>query len=61
MTPVVGAIGRLQQRVELSQALDPRDRDQVPAAEAADFALDSALLVGALQARRAEERVEAEV
>ena len=37
-----------QQRVELGEVGDRRDRDEVVAAEAADLALDAALLVRAL-------------
>ena len=40
-------------RVELGEVRDARDRDEVVAAEAADLALDAALLVRALKARRA--------
>ena len=58
---VVCAVGRLEQRVELGQALDARDRHEVAAAEATDLALHAALFVRARDAGLAEERVEAEV
>jgi hypothetical protein len=41
------------QRVELTERRHVWDRDQMVAAEAADLALDAALLVRALQARPA--------
>ena len=44
--------------VELCQGGDLRDRDEVAAPEAADLALHTALLVRALDAGAAEERVE---
>ena len=43
---VVGAVGCLEQRVQLGEALHARDRHEV-AAEAADLALHAALLVRA--------------
>ena len=49
------------QRVQLGQRRDVRDRDEVTAPEPADLALDAALLVRAFDARSAEERVEAVV
>ena len=58
---VVCAVCRLQQRVQLGQALDARDRHEVAASEAADLALHAALLMRARDAGLAEERVEAEV
>ncbi|MCY4617782.1 MAG: hypothetical protein OXD50_04390 [Chloroflexi bacterium] len=58
-TGTVTPVGSREQRVQVGQALDARDR--VTAAEAADFALDSALLARAFQARHVEEGVEAEV
>ena len=58
---VVCAVGRLQQRVQLGQALHARDRHEVAPAEAADLALHAALLMRARDAGLAEERVEAEV
>ena len=54
-------VGRLQQRVQLGQALHARDRHEVAPAEAPDLALDTALLVRAPDPGLAEERVEAEV
>ena len=61
MAGVVCAVCRLQQRVQLGQALDARDRHEVAASEAADLALHAALLMRARDAGLAEERVEAEV
>ena len=58
---VVCTVCRLQQRVQLGQALDARDRHEVAAAEAPDLALHAALLMRARDAGLAEERVEAEV
>ena len=58
---VVCAVGCLEQRVQLGQALDARDRHEVAAAEAADLALHAALFMRARDAGLAEERVETEV
>jgi hypothetical protein len=58
---VVEQIAGGDQRVQLGQRGDGRDRDEVPAAEAADLALDPAFLVRSVLAGAAEERVEAVV
>ena len=58
---VVRAVGVLDQRVELGQAVHVRDRHEAAAAEAPDLALHAALLVRALDAGLAEEAVEAVV
>jgi hypothetical protein len=58
---VIGGVGSLQLLVELADGGDHRDRDQVPAAEAAALTLHPTLLVGAALAGQAEERVEAVV
>src|SRR4030095_14409934 len=55
---VIGHVGGLQVLVELTDRDDHGDGDQVPAAEAAALTLHPTLLVGALQAGLAEERVE---
>ncbi len=52
----VGLAGRLDQCVQLGQAGDLGDGDQVISAKASDLALDPALLVGAGDPRPAEER-----
>ena len=58
---VVCTVGCLEQRVQLGQALDARDRHEVAPAEAPDLALHAAFLMRARDAGLAEERVEAEV
>ena len=58
---VVSPVGGVNPGVELGQAGHPSGRDQVVAAEAAALALDAALLVAALDAGDAVERVEAVV
>jgi hypothetical protein len=55
---VIGGVGGLKVLVELTDRGDHQDGDQVLAAEPATLALDPALLVGALDAGLAEERVE---
>jgi len=55
---VIGGARSSQVLVELGEGGDHRDRDQVAAAEPATLTLHPTLLVGALQARLAEERVE---
>ena len=57
----VCAVGCLEQRVQLGQALDARDRHEVAPAEAPDLALHAPLLVRARDAGLAEEAVEAVV
>jgi hypothetical protein len=56
---VIGQVSVGQVLVELGQRTHDRDGDQMAATEAADLALDAALLVRAVLARSAEERVEA--
>src|SRR4051794_35082388 len=58
---VVGVVERRQPGVELCDRGDLRDGDEMGAAEPAALALHPALLVGALDARAAVERVEAVV
>jgi len=58
---VIGEVVADQQRVELSDRLDLRDRDQVVAAEPSALTFDAALLVRALDAGVAVERLEAVV
>jgi hypothetical protein len=49
----VPAVRGFEPRVEIDEALDPRDRDEEPPPLAADLALDPALLVGPLLPRLA--------
>lgn len=58
---VVLLVPPVDHRVELGERVDFRDRDEVVAAEPADLALDSALLVGAADAGLAVERFQAVV
>jgi hypothetical protein len=55
---VIGGVGGRKVLVELADRADHRDGDQVPAAKPATLSLDPALLVGALDAWLAKERVE---
>ena len=58
---VVGGVDALDHLVQLRQGGDLRDRDQVVAAEPADLALHAALLMSAVDAGHAVERVETQV
>ena len=59
--PVIACSAGLEEQVELNHRRHPWDRDQMTAAEPADLALHTALLVAALDARLADEAVEAVV
>ena len=61
MPDVLGDLDLLDALVQLRQGVDLGNGDQVVAAEASALVLDAALLVGALDARPAVERVEADL